>query len=103
MSPEEIRQAIIEILEDIAPDEDLSKLNDAGIMNICAAGNQGLNIDSSPTYPGGYHFDNTITVGCLSNDNTSLAGLSNYGVNSVDLAAPGTMIKTGSIPNSLIE
>ena len=29
MSPEEIRQAIIEILEDIAPDEDLSNLNDA--------------------------------------------------------------------------
>ncbi|MFM7118476.1 MAG: acyl carrier protein [Planctomycetota bacterium] len=29
MSPEEIRQAIIEILEDIAPDEDVSNLNDA--------------------------------------------------------------------------
>ena len=29
MTPEEIRQAIIEILEDIAPDEDLSNLNDA--------------------------------------------------------------------------
>ncbi len=29
MNPEEIRQAIIEILEDIAPDEDLSKLDDA--------------------------------------------------------------------------
>jgi acyl carrier protein len=29
MTPEEIRQAIIEILEDIAPDEDLSNLNDS--------------------------------------------------------------------------
>ncbi len=28
MGPEEIRTAIIEILEDIAPDEDLSDLND---------------------------------------------------------------------------
>ena len=28
MAPEEIRTAIIEILEDIAPDEDLSNLND---------------------------------------------------------------------------
>ena len=28
MAPEEIRTAIIEILEDIAPDEDLSDLND---------------------------------------------------------------------------
>ncbi|MEQ1904053.1 MAG: acyl carrier protein [Pirellulaceae bacterium] len=28
MAPEEIRQAIIEILEDIAPDEDLSNLDD---------------------------------------------------------------------------
>ena len=28
MAPEEIRTAIIEILEDIAPDEDLSGLND---------------------------------------------------------------------------
>lgn len=29
MAPEEIREAIIEILEDIAPDEDLSSLDDA--------------------------------------------------------------------------
>lgn len=28
MSPEEIKQAIIDILGDIAPDEDLSELND---------------------------------------------------------------------------
>jgi len=28
MAPEEIRQAIIEILGDIAPDEDLTELND---------------------------------------------------------------------------
>jgi acyl carrier protein len=28
MAPEEIRQAIIEILEDIAPDEDLTSLDD---------------------------------------------------------------------------
>ena len=28
MAPEEIRQAVIEILEDIAPDEELSELND---------------------------------------------------------------------------
>ena len=29
MGPEEIRNAILEILEDISPDEDLSKLEDA--------------------------------------------------------------------------
>ncbi len=29
MAPEEIRSAVIEILEDIAPDEDLSNLDDA--------------------------------------------------------------------------
>lgn len=29
MAPEEIRQAIIEILEDIAPDEDLTSLDDS--------------------------------------------------------------------------
>jgi len=29
MAPEEIREAILEILEDIAPDEDLSSLEDA--------------------------------------------------------------------------
>jgi acyl carrier protein len=28
MAPEEIRNAVIEILEDIAPDEDLTELND---------------------------------------------------------------------------
>ena len=29
MGPEEIRNAILEILEDISPDEDLSKLDDS--------------------------------------------------------------------------
>jgi len=62
-----------------------------GITFVAAAGNSGANNDVATRYPSGYDLPNVIAVGAC--DSTgSLAGFSDYGATSVDLAAPGTSI-----------
>ena len=58
---------------------------------IVSAGNYGTNNDFIPDYPASYDSDNIIAVAALNQDCT-LASYSNYGVKSVDIAAPGTDI-----------
>jgi len=60
-------------------------------LMVCAAGNSGINNDSIPHYPSNYSSANIIAV-AASNQNDALAYFSNYGANSVDVAAPGTNI-----------
>lgn len=66
-------------------------LKKAGIIAVCAAGNDGLNTDTAPIYPSGYNLDNIISV-AASDTNDNLATFSNYGLNSVDVMAPGVNI-----------
>ena len=67
----------------------------AGIIFVVAAGNDGTNNDTSPTYPANYRLPNMIVV-AASDQNDGLAtfssGGSNYGATTVDLAAPGVNI-----------
>lgn len=63
---------------------------------ICSAGNQHSDLDQNPYYPSSYGFDNIISVAAsYSTSNGSnevvdeLTSFSNYGQNTVDLAAPG--------------
>ena len=57
-------------------------------LDVCAAGNNGLNADFFPTYPGA--FDNRGLVSVLASDATDVgASFSNFGLSSVDIAAPG--------------
>ena len=59
-----------------------------GIVNVCAAGNSGLDADVSPMYPAG--FDNRGIISVLASDqNDAGAGFTNYGLFNVDIAAPG--------------
>tara|TARA_R110000782_G_scaffold24264_2_gene62747 strand:- start:1921 stop:3846 length:1926 start_codon:yes stop_codon:yes gene_type:complete len=60
----------------------------AGHVFVAAAGNDGVNTDSSPHYPSSYNLPNIISVAATTNRDT-LASFSNYGVNSVDIGAPG--------------
>lgn len=62
-----------------------------GVIFVAAAGNSGTNTDSSPAYPSGYNLDNVISV-AATDRNDALASFSNYGPNTVDLAAPGVQI-----------
>ncbi len=69
------------------------------LLHICAAGNEGNDNDVSRYYPAdrpvGYpatfELPNVISV-AASNDKDRLAGFSNYGAQTVDLAAPGVGI-----------
>jgi subtilisin family serine protease len=62
-----------------------------GMLFVAAAGNDGTNSDSTPSYPASYDSPAVVAVAATdSSDN--LASFSNYGARSVDLAAPGVNI-----------
>ena len=61
------------------------------VLVVTAAGNDGLNNDFFPTYPASFGFDNILSV-AATDSLDRLAGFSNFGVESVDLAAPGVGI-----------
>jgi hypothetical protein len=64
---------------------------DAGILNVCAAGNSNSNNDLSPFYPASYESPSIISV-AASDQNDNKVGFSSYGRSSVDVAAPGVAI-----------
>ena len=66
----------------------MSQVEAAGAVNVCAAGNSGVNADLSPMYPAAYENRGIISV-LASDQNDVGAGFTNYGLASVDIAAPG--------------
>jgi subtilisin family serine protease len=64
---------------------------DAGVLFVLSSGNDGLNDDQSHHYPSSYEADNIIAV-AASTRRDGLASFSNYGPDSVDVAAPGSSI-----------
>ena len=69
----------------------IERANNAGILFVAAAGNDGVDTDANPSYPGGYRNANVITVAAISSTG-ALASFSNYGATSVDLGAPGVAV-----------
>jgi subtilisin family serine protease len=61
------------------------------VLFVVAAGNDGTDNDVTPHYPCAYPVEHLVCV-AASNQSDRLAGFSNYGVKSVDLAAPGTNV-----------
>lgn len=59
-----------------------------GILFVAAAGNNSTDNDRKPHYPSNYDLPNVISVAALDRADT-LAQFSNWGVNSVHIAAPG--------------
>jgi subtilisin family serine protease len=80
---------------------------DAGIIFCVAAGNNAANNDTTAFYPASYRLTNMIVV-AATGQSDALAGFSNYGTNTVDLAAPGVNILStlplapGSTPEGTI-
>ncbi|MEW6278284.1 MAG: S8 family serine peptidase, partial [Candidatus Eremiobacterota bacterium] len=60
-------------------------------LHICSAGNNGWDNDTHPSYPASYDLDNVIAV-ASHNARNQLAPSSNFGANTVHLAAPGVEI-----------
>ncbi|HEV7281752.1 MAG TPA: S8 family serine peptidase [Pirellulaceae bacterium] len=73
---------------------------DRGVLVVVAAGNDGVNIDTSPTFPAALGEPNQITVAALDSVNrSSLAGFSNYGATKVHIGTPGVQIYS-TVPSS---
>jgi large repetitive protein len=69
----------------------VKRAGDHGVLFVAAAGNSAVNSDTSPDYPAAFDLPNVISVAASSPDD-DLLYFSNYGRNSVDLAAPGEEI-----------
>ncbi|MFZ1702180.1 MAG: S8 family serine peptidase [Pyrinomonadaceae bacterium] len=71
-----------------ALEDTIRAAGEAGILFVAAAGNNGSDNDRSPHFPSNYDLPNVISVAALDRTD-NLASFSNYGVESVDVAAPG--------------
>ena len=67
---------------------------------VCSAGNSANNNDYTPSYPASYNCPNIMAVAATDQDD-ELAGFSNYGAVSVDLAGPGVNIYS-AIPSRTV-
>ena len=65
--------------------------SDKDVLFVAAAGNDGTDNDTLPTWPASYPLPNVISV-MASNRHNDKPGFSNYGPNTVHLAAPGVGI-----------
>ncbi len=65
---------------------------------VAAAGNESNDNDVQPSFPANYPLSNIVSV-AATDRNDLLADFSNYGVNSVDLGAPGVDILS-TLPNN---
>ncbi len=64
---------------------------ESGVAFVAAAGNAASDNDESPSYPASYELGNVVAVASIDRHG-ELSEFSNYGVSSVDIAAPGTDI-----------
>jgi subtilisin family serine protease len=71
--------------------DEMVKAGAYDILFVAATGNYGSNNDTTPFYPCSYAVANEICV-AATDSKDSRASFSNYGANSVDLAAPGVGI-----------
>jgi thermitase len=82
-------------LEDV-----IGKAYDEGILFVAASGNSSTDNDRSPHYPSNYN--NVVSVAALDR-NDQLASFSNFGVKSVQIAAPGKDILSTWLGNEYEE
>ncbi len=71
--------------------EVIALAGEQGSLFVAAAGNDGSNNDKKATLPASYDLDNIIAVAATGTSD-SLAFYSSYGLNTVDIAAPGTNV-----------
>lgn len=69
----------------------LKMANEAGILVVTASGNYSRDLDVTPIYPSSYLLENVISV-AATDENDDIDPLSDFGKNSVHVAAPGMNI-----------
>ncbi len=78
-------------------DAAITAAGNAGILVVAAAGNYAANNDATPQYPASSGLANVVSV-AASTSSDQLASFSDYGPNTVNLAAPGVDIY-GTLPS----
>jgi hypothetical protein len=76
----------------------IADASSAGILFVAAAGNDSANNDSIPFYPANYSSPNVISVASVQST-TALSPFSNFGGQTVHIAAPGGSIAS-TMPNN---
>lgn len=76
---------------DQATKDAIDALGNAGVLNVFAAGNSGTNNDATPFYPASYTSPSILAVGGSTSTDTRVY---NYGLTTVDLAAPASGIRS---------
>ncbi len=79
----------------------IADASSAGILFVAAAGNTGSNNDASPQYPANYTSPNIISVASI-DSSTALSSFSNYGEQTVHIAAPGSSIASTMINSGYV-
>lgn len=69
----------------------IQKAEEKGILVVAAAGNEKQNADRYAYYPASYDLDNIVSVAAVTRSKT-LVSSSNYGIQKIDIAAPGKAI-----------
>ncbi len=69
----------------------IAEASDAGVLFVAAAGNEDNDNDQSAFYPAGYDLPNVVSV-AATNSHDKITSFSNYGDQSVHVAAPGDSI-----------
>lgn len=85
-----------------ALEEVISRANAAGILFVAAAGNATSDNDRKPHFPASYSLPNVVSV-AATDRNDAIASFSNYGANTVHLAAPGKEILSTWLGNDYEE
>lgn len=96
LTPEDVPEEAARALFDA-----VNVANDAGVLFVCTAGNEGYDLDYSNIYPAAYRLPNQIVVAASDpNDDiwhppgNPFLILTGFGPNSVHLAAPGVSVLT---------
>jgi subtilisin family serine protease len=74
-----------------ALEDAIRKAGEAGILFVAASGNSSQNTDRVKHYPASYNLPNVLSIAAL-NRKDELASFSNYGAETVHIAAPGAEI-----------
>ncbi|MFA6250412.1 MAG: S8 family serine peptidase [Candidatus Shapirobacteria bacterium] len=76
----------------------INEANSIGSLFMVASGNDAHNLDITPDYPSCYNLPNILSVSSTDRYD-KLSSFSNYGINSVDVVAPGSFILS-TVPGS---
>ncbi len=97
-SEEEVKDIAVDFLNALVSEGERFVKAAPNTLFVFAAGNDGTNNDELPSSPTNIRADNVISVAATL-ENKSLAKFSNFGIKTVDVAAPGVAIES-AIPGT---